>query len=75
MVLGLVLPDVMFSGLAVTDTLYVVTGTGGFGVTGGLFGSVGEDVQPRAAASAEAANRTAAFRKSLIRMAPTSLKA
>jgi len=61
--------------LAVTDTVKVVGGTGGLGVTGGLLGSVGEDVQPRAAASTDAASRTVAFRKSLIRMAPTSLKA
>jgi hypothetical protein len=69
------LPAVMFGGLAVTVTLNVVTGTGGFGVAGGLFGSVGEDVQPRTAPSREAASRIVAFRKSLIRMAPTSLRA
>jgi hypothetical protein len=61
--------------LAVTDTVNVVTGTGGFEVTGGLLGSVGEFVQPRAAASTDAASRKAVFRKSLIRMAPTSLRA
>jgi len=74
-VLGVVLPAVMFAGLAVTVTEYVVTGTGGFEVTGGLLGSVGELVQPSAAASTDAASRNADFRKSLIRMAPTSLRA
>ena len=47
----------MFGGLAVTDTVYVVCGTGGLGVTGGLLGSVGEDVQPRAAARTDASQQ------------------
>src|SRR5207253_6448193 len=58
--------EVMSDGLAVTETLSVVTGVGGLGVWVLPPGSVGEDVQPRTAARTDAAIKSVAFRKSFI---------
>jgi hypothetical protein len=81
MLLEPVTPAVISGGLAVTETLYEMTGSGGLGVTGVplLDGSVGEEVQPSAAARASTDTSTNKRREAFLihcmAKAPADLKA
>jgi hypothetical protein len=68
---------VISGGLAVTVTLKPMTGSGGFGVTGGppLEGSVGDEVQPSAATRASTGRRREAILIHCMAKAPAEFKA